>query len=325
MSQALNILTLATGKKLYVDMAANLIRSFRLWNEHSGIDFYLATDLPQHLPEDIKSSIKIITLKPDELGKGFSPKLHLDKLAPAGQTLFIDSDCLIYGDLRPVFDEFKGREVSVVGTFINQGEWFGDVAAICTKYNIGQLPKFNGGIYYLERGDKASAVYETARKLEIQYDEVGFVRLRGRPNDEVLMALAMALHNQPPIADDGSILAEFVNFQSGIKSNLLKGDVVLYNHTNHPAYQKHWPLKQAKPLIVHFLGHHNQTLPYIKEVSLLKHIYGDNYSAAGAKASTWLKVTLPTAVTDLLKQTFRPLYRLVAGTRKVKPSERVIN
>ncbi|MCC8425733.1 hypothetical protein [Mucilaginibacter sp. UR6-11] len=325
MSNQLNILTLATGKKLYVDMAVNLARSFWLWNKDAGIDFYLATDLPHYLPDDVKSYVKVIALQPDELGKGFSPKLHLDKLAPAGQTLFIDSDCLIYGSLKPVFNLFKGYSVAVVGVYVNDGEWFGDVAAICKKNHIKQLPKFNGGIYYLERGDKATQVYETARELETQYDEIGFVRLRGRPNDEVLMALAMALHGQSPVDDNGSILAEFVNFQSGIESDLLKGSVTLYNKPGHPRYQKNWPLKEANPLIVHFLGHHNQTLPYIKEVKRLKYILGDKYPAGKAGALTWLQVTLPANATTLLKQLFRPLYRAVAGTRKVKQSERVIN
>jgi hypothetical protein len=325
MRQPLNILTLATGKKLYVDMAVNLARSFWLWNKAKGIDFYLATDLPQHLPDDVKNYVNVITLQHDELGKGFSPKLHLDKLAPNGQTLFIDSDCLIYSDIRPVFELFNGHDVSVVGTYVSDGEWFGDVAAICTKYNIKQLPKFNGGLYYLKRGDKATTVYETARKLESQYDEIGFVRLRERPNDEVLMALAMALHNQSPIDDDGSILAEFVNFQSGIQSDLLKGEATMYNDPTHPAYQKRWPLKQAQPLIVHFLGHHNQTLPYIKEISLLKYILADNQSVDKARVLTWLRTTVPTETSTLLKQLFRPLYRAVAGTRKVKQSERVID
>ncbi len=67
-------------------------------------------------------------------------------------------------------------------------------------------------------------IYRLARQFETQYDEIGFVRLRNRPNDEVIIALAMAMNNEHPVIDDASILAEFVNFQSGIKStDLLKG------------------------------------------------------------------------------------------------------
>ena len=325
MSQPNNILTLATGKKLYVDMAANLVRSFIFWNKNTGITFYLATDLPQFIPDDIKASIKIIELKPDELGKGFSPKLHLDKLAPAGQTLFIDSDCLIYGDLMPVFNKFKGHKVSVIGSYIAKGEWFGDVAAICEQFNVEHLPKFNGGVYYIENGPEATRVYETARALESRYDEIGFVRLRNRPNDEVLMALAIQLSGQKPISDEGTILAEFVNFQSGIQSDLVMGKAKLYNTALHPNYQESWPLNVAEPLIVHFLGHHNQILPYTKEVSILRYLSRDKYSVAKARLLTALKITLPSQLKTRFKQLLRPIYRMVMGTRRVKTSNRIID
>lgn len=324
MPQPLNILTLATGKKLFVDMGVNLARSFSLWNKGSNINFYIATDLQQFIPGDIKVFAKIITLQPNELGVGFSPKLHLDKLAPEGQTLFIDSDCLVYGNLLAVFEKFKGHQVSVVGSYIATGEWFGDVAAICEKYQVPHLPKFNGGIYYLENGPVASHVYATARELEKRYDELGFVRLRGRPNDEVLMALAMALHQQEPLSDDGSILAEFVNFQSGITSDIINGVAELRNERGHPNYQKNWPLNSARPLIVHFLGHHNQTLPYTKEIVLLKYLFSNKYSINKARILTSLQITLPSLTVNGFKQLFRPFYHLVVGIRKIKPSERVI-
>jgi hypothetical protein len=323
--QSNNVLTLATGKKLYVDMATNLVRSFIFWNKGTHITFYLATDLPQFVPDDIKASIKIIELKPDEFGKGFSPKLHLDKLAPTGQTLFIDSDCLIYGDLRPVFDKFKDCKVSVIGNYISTGEWFGDVAAICKQFNIEHMPKFNGGIYYLENGPEAALVYETARSLELKYDDIGFLRLRNRPNDEVLMALAIQLSAQKPIEDDGTILAEFINFQSGIQSDLVKGVARLYNKPTHPNYQEDWPLTIAKPLIVHFLGHHNQILPYTKEVSNLRHISRNQYSIGKARLLTTLLVTIPSQIKATAKQLLRPVYRSIMGTRDVKISDRVIN
>jgi hypothetical protein len=319
------ILTIATGKKLYLDMAVNLARSFWLWNADSGIDFYLATDQPNDLPDDIKSFVKIIPIKPGELGEGFSPKLHLDKLAPTGQTLFVDSDCLIYGSLEAIFEKFKGRPVSVVGGYITSGEWFGDVSVVCKKFNIKQIPKFNGGIYYIENGIKATEVYDKARELEIIYDEIGFIRLRGRPNDEVLMALAMELTGQTPIRDDGSILAEFVNFQSGIESDILKGVAALYNDPVKANYQKNWHLTVARPAVVHFLGHHNLLMPYIKEVKLLEYICYKNLPAPVAKFYTALLVSMPAELLTLSKNIFRPIHHLFLGVRKIKKSERIID
>jgi hypothetical protein len=239
--------------------------------------------------------------------------------------LFIDSDCLIYGDLTQVFEKFKGHNVSVVGNYITSGEWFGDVTAVCKKFNIKHLPKFNGGVYYLEKSPKTTQVYEAARTLETQYDDIGFVRLRGRPNDEVIMALAMELHQETPIADDGDIMGEFFNFSSGIKSDLLKGYVELYNDPHHSTYKKEWHLTLAKPIIVHYLGHHNQVMPYIKEVKLLNYIFNDGWPAGIARFYTFLQVSLPFTVAMMLKNIFRPLYHTLIGTRKIKQSERVID
>ncbi|QKJ30443.1 hypothetical protein HQ865_11975 [Mucilaginibacter mali] len=320
------VLTIATGKKLYLDMAVTLARSFYLWHHDSSITFQLVTDLPDdHIAADIKPKIEVINVKPGELGEGFSPKLHLDKLAGNGQTLFVDSDCIIYSNLSPVFDKFKGHSVSVTGNYISNGEWFGDIAAVCRRFNVPHLPKFNGGIYYLENGPAAVKVYQTARDLEKQYDEIGFVRLRNRPNDEVLMALAMELNGQKPIPDDGSILAEFVNFKSGIKSRLLKGQAELYNKPGHPLYQQQWHLTRAQPAIVHYLGHHNQKIPYIKESLLLSYLFKNKLPVWLARLITFFRVTIPFKTVTVLKNIFRPVYHSLFGARAIKKSERIID
>lgn len=305
-------------------MAASLARSFFLWHANSDITFRLITDNKDLLPADVLDHAEIIMVNPGEFGEGFSTKLHLDKLAAPGQTLFIDSDCLVYRNLDLVFQQFQGQAVSVVGGYISNSEWFGDIPAICRKFEVKHIPKFNGGVYYLEKGEIADKVYETARQLEKRYDQIGFVRLRGRPNDEVVMALAMELNGQKPIPDDGSILAEFVNFQSGIKSDLVSGVAELYNEPGHVNYQPGWHLTVAKPAIVHFLGHHNQEMPYIKEIKMLHNLFSNKWSRAVAKAAASVQVGVPFSVKTFFKKIFRPLYHSVFGARRIKVSERIV-
>lgn len=323
MPESRYILTIATGKEYYINLAVNLARSFLWWHHDSNIKFKIVTDKPEYLPVDLKDKIDVHHIQRGELGIGFSPKLHLDKLADEGQTLFIDSDCLIFGRLEHVFDLFKGHKVSVVGTYISKGEWFGDIRTVCDKFNVPHLPKFNGGIYYIEKGPEATAVYETARLLEKQYDEIGFVRLRNQPNDELVMALAMQLHKQTPVTEDGTILGEFVNFQSGVKSDLLKGKIELYNNPGHKKYQKNWPLTIGRPVVVHFLGYHSQLLPYVKEVKQLQYLCAGKWSKWAARTVTAIQITLPFQMITLFKTTFRPLYRALFGTREIKKSERI--
>lgn len=305
-------------------MAANLARSFFLWHKGSDIIFRLVTDNKALLPADVLQQAEIITIKSGEFGEGFSTKLQIDKFALPGQTLFVDSDCLVYRNLEFAFERFKGHAVSVIGSYISTGEWFGDITAICRQFEVKQLPKFNGGIYYLEKGEIADRVYETARQFEKKYDEIGFVRLRNRPNDEVVMALAMELNHQQPIPDDGSILAEFVSFQSGIKSDLINGVAELYNDPNHPNYQENWRLESARPAIVHFLGHHNQVMPYIQEAKVLQYLFSNKWPRGIAKTLASVQVGMPFLAKTFFKKIFRPFYHLMLGTRKVKVSERIV-
>jgi hypothetical protein len=81
-----NIITIATGKKLYINLAINLARSFLWWHPDSDITFILVTDQPEFLPPDLTYKIQLHIIQHDELGIGFSSKLHLDELAPGGQT-----------------------------------------------------------------------------------------------------------------------------------------------------------------------------------------------------------------------------------------------
>jgi len=317
------VLTIGTGKRYYVDLAANLARSFLYWHKGSDIIFQLVTDQPEMIPEDIRSSIQVMKISPGKLGEGFSTKLHLDKVAVEGQTLFIDSDCLIFGNLDFVFDRFSGHDVSVVGSYIREGEWFGDVRSICLKFKVEHLPKFNGGIYYLEKGLKASAIYQRAREIEKNYDEIGFVRLRSRPNDEVIMSLAMQLHGQTPIDDDGTIMSDPQACQGGYKIDVIKGERRLYNPPPPNSLHQNWyPFENVSPVIVHFLGHYTNHHQYKREVFRLSKalvnrldIWSGIYSFLAISATAIIKIRL--------KNIIRPFYHYLFGKRKIKTSERI--
>lgn len=317
------VLTIATGKKLYVDMACNLAMSFLYWHPKSDITFQLATDQSSLVPLFLKNKIQIIPIKPGELGEGFSPKLHLDKLVSDGQTLFVDSDCLIFENLDLVFEKFKGRDISVIGTYIANGEWFGEIKKICKLFNVPHIPKFNGGVYYLEKGPIASKVYEKARELEKKYDEIGFVRLRNKPNDEVLMALAMQLFNQIPIADDGTILGDPLACPGDSFLDIIKGERWLTNPAApNPLHQSWYPFTKVSPLIVHFLGSYTQMYPYKKEVYRLNKGIRNRLNII-VEINAILIIQYPAQVKEFLKKTLRPFYHLIFGVRKVKQSNRI--
>jgi hypothetical protein len=318
-----SVLTLAVGKPVYVQMAVNFARSFRHWHRDGRIAIAIATDRPELLPNDL-DYVTLITLAPNQFGSGFSPKLHLDRLAPAEHTLFVDSDCLCVGPLDPVFERFRGHAVSVVGHHVAEGEWFGDVAATCRAIGVSQIVKFNGGLYYLEPGELCTRVYETARALEPRYDELGLVRLRGRPNDELLMASAMAMHGLNPVPDDGCILSDPQACPVDVQLDVLRGGSRLVNPPPpHPLHRGWNPLRETRPVLVHFLANYAEEHPYTREALRLQLVEARGWPVTFADIAAALARTLPTLGARFMKRVARPLYRLFFGTRPVAVSPRV--
>ena len=313
------VLTIATGKPIYIQMAANLARSFKWWHKDSDIKFVIATDQAQLIPPDL-SDIQIIKLEPEQYGKGFSPKLNLDRFVSAKQNIFIDADCLCYGSLESVFDKFGEHSVSVIGDTISQGDFFGDVSRICEQFHVKSIPRFVGGLYYFDNGEISKKVFDTARSLEQKYDQIGLIRLRGHANEEPLIAIAMALHGQTPIIDDGSIKAERMSYQQKIVSDVINGKAKMCNQTDKfPTWVN---LTKAEPLIVHFNGHYINCEPYKSEVIRLKKVVVDGWLDIFAKIYTRLLITLPETIILYLKNTLRPIFRRLFGTRKVTPGVR---
>jgi hypothetical protein len=222
-----------------------------------------------------------------------------------------------------VFDKFKGHPVSVIGGIISIGEWFGDVVSICNKFNIPHYPKFNGGIYYLEKGILASKVYQTARDLVESYDDIGFVRLRNHANDEVLMALAMQLNNQRPVPDDGTIMSDPLACPGDYRIDVIAGTTLLTNPSYpNDRHQKWYPFTKVSPIIVHFLGNYTDAYPYKREVYRLKKAfnYKLNFLTEGLALMLF---EYPQRMKNNLKNIMRPIYYHLFGHRNVKASNKI--
>jgi hypothetical protein len=311
------VLTLALGKPFYFRLACNLARSFRLWHQGNHIRFVLITDLRESLPADL-SWCELVQIDPGRYGKAFKPKLSLDLMVTADRTLFIDADCLVYEGLDRMFTQFSGRPVATVGTEIRDGHWFGDVAALCRQLGVPSIPKFNGGLYYIERGDVATSVYRCARELAERYDELGLVRLRGHPNDELVMASAMSLHGLGAFPDDGSFMSDPQACPGALEVNVLTGHRRLRNPLPPSPHHRAWyPFASVSPRIVHFLDDHALRYPYRTEAARL---------ALGAgRKPPWFanlvaiaSVGFPGWAQAAIKQRLRPYFHRVFGARPIR-------
>lgn len=309
------VLTLALGKPLFVRLGVTLARSFVRWHPESDIRFTLVTDRRDLLPPDIIERAEIVEVQPGEFGTGFSPKLHLDRLTTADRTLFIDADCLCVGALDAVFERFAGHAVSVVGTEPSEGEWCGDIGARVRYFGVTAMPKFNGGVYYLERGELCTRIYETARSLEPRYDELGFWRLRNHPNEEVLISVAMAVHGEHVVPDDGTIMGDMSHYPHGLALDVLNGGATMLNWPGDPRYEPANPRTDAHPLVVHFCGYHAQRHPYPAEAQRLELTVARGWPDSLATAWVGLTHALPAHAIRIAKDVLRPLYRSLFGYR----------
>lgn len=316
------VLTLALGPDVYWNLALNLARSIRRRHGAADLPVFIATDRTDPIPSDLPG-VEAIRLQRGELGRGFETKLHLDRLAPARCTLFIDADCLVYGSLDDVFMRMKGRAVATVGGAISEGDWFGDVPALCRRLGVASIPEFNGGLYYLEPGELAGQVYSRARALVASYDDWGLIRLRGLPNEELLMASAMALHGLTALPDDGTVMGDPQCYPDPVQVNIITGRRLLRNPPpSSPVHRARSPVREASPVIVHFLNDHTHRTPYLTDVRRL--------GALARGRAAWLAdlearftVELPGRARALAKDTLRPLYRRLFGARDIPKSDRL--
>jgi hypothetical protein len=302
-------------------MAVNLARSFLRWHRESDILFCLATDQPEVVPADVRSRVRILDVGHLKHITGFSIKLYLDELAATPHTLFIDADCLVYGRLEPVFERFKGRAVSAIGDTLQEGAFFCDVHEIIRKMSLSYLPRFVGGIYYLEKNEISRRVFEYARTLLPQYDNLGLVRLRGKENEEPLLAIAMATFGETPIEEDGSIKADRM-FYTYYAANVLIGKARLWNNDNSYPANAYFRISESRPIIVHYNSNFAENFEYYAECKRLYLSVVYKLPNRLINFISKVRYELPGKSVGSLKDIARPYYRALFGIRSIKESNR---
>ena len=300
------VMTIATGHANYRQMAINLARSFGRWHRESDIGFVLATDSPKPLPPDL-DFVHVRRLAPQEIPPGFAGKLYMDRLSPAEQTLFIDSDCLCVANLEGVFERMRGNTFTVVGRGCAAGEFFGDIEQRRSTFSLNEVPVFVGAVYYFERGLVADKVFGRARQLVERYDELGFVRLRGKPNEEPLLSVAMAENNQAPIPDTGDIKADAMDCEE-FECEVLAGSRRVVSRA----------LGRVEPAIMHFNDSFTATPCYGAQMIALRLQGRLRLPRAIASALGTLAWGLPRSLWMKMKDRARPTYRRFFGVRRVR-------
>lgn len=186
-------ITIATGDLKYHKMAYILLQSYRL-STKKPLPFAVITDCDSEYTANFDIVIKL-----KNATKSYMDKITMLSLVPFDQTIFIDSDCIVYNDLNSLFDLFTPELCfSAFGKISESNGWY-------KKDNLGEyadrvndIIDFHGGIYFMKRCKLLSEVYKDAVNISNNYT---FYQFKGfsKPADEPILALSMAANGLKPI------------------------------------------------------------------------------------------------------------------------------
>jgi len=175
-------------------------------------------------------------------------KLSLLKLCPFDENVFIDADCLAYGDLNEYWDYFENADdFTCFGKTYPLDEtqktgWFkpGDVA----EYNdlIHFIPILHTGVCFIRKGGQNHELYDLCTRIAQNYGNYKFATFQHQTADEPVIALAMSVLNMR-IVPSARRPYIFVPHAKKMKVDMLSGRAV---------YSSIWDESFADALLVHW-------------------------------------------------------------------------
>lgn len=249
-------ITIATGKEEYYILAHNLLRSYRHFCDQP-LPFAILADRKNTYTAEFDDCI----IFPDGASNSYLDKLRLAEFAPYDVTIFIDADCLAYGDLNILFEHFKAADdFSCFGRVLpldDKTGWFEHENLGSLQQQVSYVVGLHGGIYYMRRGDMVQKVFEDARHFIPDYASFKFKGKFDTPGDEPLVALSMAVNNSHPIPFIREAICCYWEHVGQMRIDITKGESKV---TAEPAYNT---------ILLHWGTRYTRELEYKKQVALL--------------------------------------------------------
>lgn len=206
-------LTLATGDRRFFDAAANVALSVKLNDPERPIS--LLCDDAAKLTEAEKSLFdRVIVALPGTLGVGCAGKLDVPNFLPYGETMFLDSDCLILKrDMDRHWAKLANDSFNVAGESVQEGEWYTfDIANVCKALDIPHMVKMNSGVMYFRKGEALDTFMQEVENLRETAHDILVVQHRdmnAQVADEPFWGAAMARSGLLPtryVPEEGSVM-----------------------------------------------------------------------------------------------------------------------
>lgn len=197
MSSSRGFVTLATGDEKYYRYAKNLLYSYRLHN--ISLPFAILCDREN---EYTKEFDKVVVL--ENTTATYSDKFRVLVDSPYDETVFIESDCLVYHNLEEMFRLLSsGDDFTAFG--VNDDDikvWFSKPEQLKGKYGglFSSIPVFNPSYFFVRKSELTQKIYRDTKEVSdwlIQNRPIdGKIALfcKGMLRDDVVFSMVMKLN-----------------------------------------------------------------------------------------------------------------------------------
>lgn len=154
--------------------------------------------------------------------RGFVHKVHLDRYSPFDETMFFDSDVLVFRPIRPFIEQWGRSPYTACGIYRTEGvSAFGlNRQEVLKKIGKDALVCIDGAGHALFRKPECNEVFENARMVTKNYsDYAGDIRYA----DEDVMNIVMTMMGLEP-APHGEFFSRYLSARPGtMKIDATKG------------------------------------------------------------------------------------------------------
>jgi hypothetical protein len=245
-STSIGFFTVATGDEHYYKIARNLLRSYRHFTKNT-LPFAILADRENAYTREFDRTILL-----DSPTNSYLDKLKLYEYLPYDISVFIDADCLAYGDLNEIFEHFReADDFCCYGRVLpleDQTGWFNYADLGELQSRVSYCVGLHGGIYYIRRSEKAAAVFDTAREIAADYKKYNFKGHFSTPGDEPILALSMALQGCRPIPFHPEGICCYWEYEGGMDLNVKSG-VARIRKNGQRTHLVHWGTRFTRGLL----------------------------------------------------------------------------
>lgn len=251
---------MAFGRDRYVRMARCLGKSIRMVNEN--VKTAIVTDRTERDFESYDYKVKLDKSK----GKGVTQKLYLNHYSPFGETLFIDSDCIVYKNIDMIWEEYRKYgdfvvEIEGYAEKSDEYQWSKNMKKTLEGAGIERIPLYNGGVYYFKKSSKTEKVFSVARDFYERREELGIKPFRDSPvNEETVIGMSIEKNKIEMPNFSGKIMgkSEYAN-EYITHADVLSGECEYIREG-----------KKHNPILLHYNISRKNSYGYLRQVYLLE-------------------------------------------------------